>query len=134
MEVINHSVVDGETSSVKTEYSIDDLKAFETVTIVEEGSKLAGHIGFSVHTLAGNFKNCSGVFTASDGMVTEPIQHSELIQGVIIHSTPGAEMLPRGGPLRVWFPKGVAVQKSPCGSGDKPVEMKFLRTLELTQT
>lgn len=115
----------------KAEYSLDELKAFDVVTILEETSKLNGHKGFSVKHLLPGDDDCSGIFRAMDGLASQPIDRAELVQGLIIHSEPGGGPLQRGGPLRIWFPSGVAVQPTPCGTGNKPVEMKFVTTLIL---
>ena len=75
----------------------------------------------------------SGVFEAEDGARTEPIQMSELVQGTIVHSDPSGGPLPhkQGGPLRVTFPEGVAVQASVCGTA-KPVNLKGALRLTLS--
>ena len=54
----------------------------------------------------------SGVFEAEDGATTDPIEMSELVQGTLLHSDASGAPLSQkqGGPLRVTFPEGVAVQ------------------------
>ena len=104
------------------------------------GGKLAGCVGASVGALLAKcVGECgggvSGVFTAEDGVSTEPIAMDELVQGVILHSADAAGApLPdkMGGPLRVCFPEGVAVQASPCGTGTKPVNLKSIVKLTLS--
>lgn len=132
MEVVKCIQADGETKTTKTELSLEDIRAFDTVTVSDESSKMNRHIGFSVVNLVGDLTRCSGVFTASDGVSSEPIVHDELIQGLILHSDPDGEPLQRGGPLRVWFPVDVAIQASPCGKASKSLELKFLRSLTIT--
>ena len=78
----------------------------------------------------------SGVFEAEDGARTEPIQMSELVQGTIVHSDPSGGPLPhkQGGPLRVTFPEGVAVQASVCGTLTPTPTLTITITLALTLT
>ena len=106
-----------------------------TVELPAEAKKLAGCVGTPVAALLPKhitkLTHPCGVFTASDGLMTEPITLTELAQGVIVHSTADGAPLPvsMGGPLRVWYPPGVAVQRSPCMTGEGPVNVKAARSL-----
>ena len=102
------------------------------------GGKLEGCLGASVGALLAKVvgdcgDGVSGVFEAEDGAKTDPIEMSELVQGTIIHSdaSGGALTQKQGGPLRVSFPEGVAVQESMCGTA-KPVNIKFAVRLTLS--
>jgi len=116
------------------------LAKVESVTLSSEiaGSKLASCKAISVGTLLSRVRpnlgnGVSGVFTAADGVSTDPISLDELVVGLIVHTDAnGTTPLPvsLGGPLRVCFPEGVAVQSSVCGT-PKPVNLKGMVKLEL---
>ena len=102
------------------------------------GGKLEGFLGASISALLARVvgdcgDGVSGVFEAEDGAKTDPIEMSELVQGTIIHSdSSGGPLLQKqGGPLRVSFPEGVAVQESMCGTA-KPINLKFAVRLTLS--
>lgn len=115
--------------------SIDQLRALEPTQTVPSG-KLAGCVGISVQGLlqrAGAPVGCpSGIFTAADGLATEPIAIDELTEGLLLHSDSAGDALPQGGPLRIWYPEGMAVQKSMCGSTG-PVNVKGVVRLTLQE-
>ena len=102
------------------------------------GSKLSGAKGISVGTLLGRVRpqmgnGVCGMFVASDGIATDPIAYNELVKGYIVHSDASGSELPGslGGPLRVIFPSGCAVQNSVCGT-PKPVNLKGVIRLTLS--
>ena len=66
------------------------------------------------------------IIVAADGLVTDPIVLEELKQGIIVYGMDdGSPLTPAfGGPLRVWFPDGCAVQERKCGMGPAPVNVK----------
>ena len=66
------------------------------------------------------------IIVAADGLVTDPIVLEELKQGIIVYGMEdGSPLTPAfGGPLRVWFPDGCAVQERKCGMGPAPVNVK----------
>lgn len=100
--------------------------------------KLVGCKAISLQTLLARTRpnlgnGVSGVFSAADGIMTDPITLPELVQGFIVHSDSSGAELPSslGGPLRVVFPEGVAVQSSVCGTHMSPVNVKNVIKLEL---
>jgi len=102
------------------------------------GGKLDGCLGAPISALlatalGGCGDGVSGVFEAEDGARSDPIEMSELVQGTIVHSDASGGPLSQeqGGPLRVTFPEGVAVQDSMCGTA-KPVNLKFVVKLTLS--
>lgn len=105
--------------------------------VLSKNGKLAGCKAATLKTLLTRTRpnlgnGVSGVLTAADGVSTDPISFSELIQGYIVHSDGTGSELPEalGGPLRAVFPDGVAIQSSVCGT-PKPVNLKGLVKLEL---
>ena len=104
-----------------------------------ESAKLAGCIAWpllELVTLAGDLAGAPldarsvSVFTASDGLTCDPVSLADLSQGFIVHSGPAGEPLSSGGPLRVCFPPGVAVQTSKCGMTG-PVNVKGVVRLSI---
>ena len=104
-----------------------------------EAGKLAGCTGWPVaalldvvaESLDGALDPATvGVFTASDGLETEPISLGDLVHGIIVHSSPEGP-LNTGGAMRLWFPTGKAVQRSQCGSFG-PVSVKGVIQLSLS--
>lgn len=71
-----------------------------------------------------------GVFSAADGVATSPIAREDLMRGFLVHSDADGKPLAKGGPLRLAFPAGVAVQGAVCGS-PKPPDLKNCVSLEL---
>lgn len=103
------------------------------------GGKLAGCAGTSIGALLAKVvgecgDGVSGVFEAEDGASTDPIAMHELVQGVILHSDSSGAPLPvnLGGPLRVVFPDGVAVQDSVCKTKQSPINLKMAVKLTLS--
>ena len=125
--------------------SLQDLQqvASNQLTEAQVGGKLAGCHGVTVGTLFASLHHgekmsryVKGTFKAADGVETEDIPSKELAQGLIIHSdTSGTEELPAalGGPVRVVYPPGVAVQSAICGT-PKPVNLKGVVRLNLRST
>ena len=112
------------------------IRKLESSPVV--GGKLEGCLGASISALLAQVvgdcgDGVSGVFEAEDGAKTDPIEMSELMQGIIIHSDASGGLLSQkqGGPLRVTFPKGAAIQDSICGTA-KPVNLKFAVRLTLS--
>lgn len=106
---------------------------FLEVTLPESAKKLAGCRGVPVSALIPADvlaeSSAHAIFTAAD-LVTEPIPLAECAQGVIVHSEADGSPLgvSLGGPLRAWYPPGVAVQASGCG-GQAPVNVKNVLSL-----
>jgi len=123
-------------SSQLTIFSVRDhelrsMKNKRTLS-AEESTKLAGSSGWPVEALLETIAQSMdvqldpasvGVFTASDGVQSEPISLADLVHGLILHSGPDGDPLSSGGPMRLWFPAGRAVQHSQCGSVG-PVNLK----------
>jgi hypothetical protein len=104
------------------------------------GSKLVGCQAIALSTLLERVRpnlgnGVSGIFTASDGVVTDPISFDELVKGFIVHSDAqgGALSQGLGGLVRLVFPDGVAVQAAVCGT-PKAVNLKGVIKLELKST
>ena len=104
------------------------------------GSKLVGCQAIALSTLLERVRpnlgnGVSGIFTASDGVITEPISFDELVKGFIVHSDAqgGALSQNLGGLLRLVFPDSVAVQAAVCGT-PKAVNLKGVIKLELKST
>jgi hypothetical protein len=115
------------------------LQKVENAPLSEElvGSRLRGCKGTSIAKLLARTRpqlgsGVSGVFTAADGVSTDPIELGDLVKGFIIHSDAADSGLSAslGGPLRVVFPSGVKVQNSICGK-PKPVNLKGVVRLDL---
>lgn len=68
-------------------------------------------------------EGASGVFYATDGVKSKPIPADELGDGVLVHTGPSGGPV-RGGPIRVRYPPGKAVQPSPCGKETVPLALK----------
>lgn len=105
-----------------------------------EAGKLAGCLGWPVSSLLNVAADSLGepldpatvgIFTASDGLETEPISLSDLMCGIIIHSNPDGSPLIAGGPMRLWFPSGKAIQHNKCGT-DGPANLKGVIRLSLS--
>jgi len=90
----------------------------------DESAKLAGCAGAELGPLLPQLAEdatLTGVLVASDGLVSAPITAGELCRGVLLHTDAGGTMLSS---LRAWFPPGVAVQPSPCGTHVGPLSLK----------
>jgi len=102
--------------TVSTEHTSEQLRQLASVEVTEKQSKrLAGYKGCRLSVLfSGEFRNdrYAGILVASDGLVTDPIQMDELVQGLILHTS--AINTPMAG-LRAWFPPDTAVQQTSCG-------------------
>ena len=77
-------------------------------------------------------KDASGVFVAFDGVATQPVAAAELGKGVLIHTEAGGAPLSRGGPLRLNYPSGVAIQPSVCKKEPGPAQLKSVIRLDLS--
>ena len=103
------------------------------------GKKLAGCKGISIRTLLARVRpqmgnGVSGTFVAADGAATEPIEFDELVRGWLVHSDSSGGDLPAslGGPLRVVYPSGCAIQSTVCKTKTSPVNLKGAVRLELS--
>eukprot|EP00301_Raphidiophrys_heterophryoidea_P020011 c4808_g1_i2.p1 GENE.c4808_g1_i2~~c4808_g1_i2.p1 ORF type:complete len:153 (-),score=23.84 c4808_g1_i2:142-600(-) len=76
--------------------------------------------------LAWFLRDGSVTFIANDGYETSPVVMGEARQGfaVLLGDAPG-------GPLRLLFAQGVAVQTSPCQSHGGSVNMKGFKTIQI---
>lgn len=133
-------IVGPERLSVSRSISVTakGLKTLE-VTPTPVGGKLAGCVGASVGALLAKVvgecgDGVSGIFEAADGASTDPIAMHELVQGVVLHSDSSGAALPEkmGGPLRVVFPEGVAVQDSVCKTKQSSINLKMAVKLTLS--
>ena len=61
-----------------------------------------------------------GVVVASDGLPTEPISWPDMGHMLLLSQSADGTALARGGPLRLWSPPGIALQKSGCGDVRSP--------------
>lgn len=106
----------------------------------EFGAKLVGCRGTTIGQVLKHALTCCtnnkdlevGRLFASDGAASERIDIDELVLGTIVHTAADGGDLPAdlGGPLRVVFPAGVAVQSAICGT-HKPVNLKGCVRIEL---
>ena len=90
----------------------------------DESAKLAGCAGAELGPLLPQLaedETLTGVLVASDGLVSAPITAGELCRGVLLHTDAAGTLLSS---LRAWFPPGVAVQPSPCGTHVGPLSLK----------
>ena len=133
-------IVGPERLSVSRSISVSakGLKTLESAPTPVSG-KLAGCVGASVGALLAKVvgecgDGVSGIFEAADGASTNPIAMHELVQGVVLHSDPSGAALPEklGGPLRVVFPEGVAVQDSVCKTKQSSINLKMAVKLTLS--
>ena len=120
-------------------FSLDEVKALASVAVPD--GKIAGKKGASVATvleaakakgLAGLAGPTSAVFAAFDGVQTSPVSAVDLPKGILAHSEADGTPLSRGGPLRLTYPAGVAIQKSVCKKEDGPAELKSVVRIELS--
>ena len=87
-----------------------------SAAVPADGKKLAGCRGVPIASLLptgiDTLTQPTAVITAVDGLVTSPISLTDLRLGVLVHSCSDSSPLPleMGGPLRVWFPDGLAVR------------------------
>ena len=133
--------------SKSVQLDLATLRKLEPVDTSQITSRLAGCTGATISSvlsraLPGYARTiASGDFVASDGVQTDPIPLADLEQGVLVHSQAGRpsspafsvtnELPPKlGGPLRVVYPDGCAVQSAVCGT-PKPVNLKGVVKLQL---
>ena len=100
------------------------------VVVIESDAKFKGYKGTRVAALLGAAKTGTGVFTAGDGMQTDPIAFDILQQGIVMHTDADGKPLTHGGPLRLWFPADAGLR---CSSGNN-LAVKDVRRFELTVT
>jgi len=92
------------------------------VVPAELSPKLAGCTGALISAIFPPISpHLVGVLIASDGLVTQPILASELVQGVLLHTAADGSALSN---MRAWFPPGIAVQPSPCKTHVSAVNVK----------
>ena len=106
--------------------------SLEPAIVPDDGvqTKFTGSKGCSVAALLGAAKSGTGVFTAGDGMQTEPIPFETLKQGIVMYTDADGNALQHGGPLRLWFPAEAGLR---CSKGN-PLAVKDVRRFELTVT
>ena len=122
-------VIDGPSTPTKHrnfQLSVSGLRRLEKTLVSDpdHAIKLAGCATVVIGTVLEKFVGVDnlpalvGVLHASDGVATNPIHIDELCKGLLIHTDYSGEALPasQGGPLRIIFPKGIAVQSSVCGT------------------
>ena len=131
--VILHPIY-GKIASVAVDHIIKRLPALP----VPSGAK-QGCLGASVpavlaacplNVVKASAVCAEGVFKAADGVETAPISRQDLMRGFLVHSDEDGKPLAKGGPLRLAFPDGVAVQSAICGTA-KPPDLKNCVSLEL---
>ena len=135
MQVERRRCVGGATSVSKAKVTLDDLRDLE-VTLLESPPfpvELKGCSGASVHHLLG--KATAGFGVISGDEETEKIDYADLAKGVLVHSGPGGRQpleADMGGPLRIVFPAGVALQADEEGGTASPADVRDVRLLSLT--
>ena len=131
--VILHPIY-GKIASVAIDHIIKRLPSLP----VPSGSK-QGYLGASVpavlaacplNVVKASAVCAEGVFKAADGVATAPISRADLMKGFLVHSDEDGKPIAKGGPLRLAFPDGVAVQSAICGTA-KPPDLKDCVSLEL---
>ena len=129
MEVTRRRNVNGVTSMSANRVPMEQILGADVCEVpADDDKKFGGHRGCSVRALLGAAKSGTAVFTAGDGMVTEPIEFATLLQGILIHSDADGKPLEHGGPLRLWFPPACGLR---CAKGN-PLAVKDVRSMELT--
>ena len=139
---IDMEITGPERASVQSSINVTvkGLAKVESIALDDAvvGAKLAGCKGISVRTLLARVRpqmgnGVSGTFVAADGAATDPIDFDELVRGWLVHSDSTGSNLPAslGGPLRVVYPSGCAVQSSVCKTKTSPVNLKGAVRLEL---
>ena len=121
-------MVNGVTSNSANKVPMEQLLALDLQVVPDSDAKFAGYKGCSVKALLGAAKSGMGVFTAADGMATDPIPFDILGQGIVLHQDPQGQPLEHGGPLRLWFPEDCGLR---CSSGN-PLAVKGVVDFELT--
>ena len=123
--VILHPIY-GKIASVAIDHIIKRLPSLP----VPSGSK-QGYLGASVpavlaacplNVVKASAVCAEGVFRAADGVATAPISRADLMKGFLVHSDEDGKPIAKGGPLRLAFPDGVAVQSAICGTAKPPAE------------
>ena len=136
-------VIDGPSTPTKHrnfQLSVSGLRRLEKTLVSDpDHAKLAGCAAVVIGTVLEKFVGVDnlpalvGVLHASDGVATNPIHIDELCKGLLIRTDYSGEALPasQGGPLRIIFPKGIAVQSSVCGT-PKPINLKDVVKISLS--
>lgn len=105
------------------------MKAADDSRKLSSDDKLVGYTGWPIdrllavieESMGGAIESSSvGVFTAVDGAKTLPISIADLKKGVLLHTNDKGEALRSGGPIRLWFPSGEALQVGVCGKLQSP--------------
>ena len=111
------------------EISLDQATSKECAVVPDTDGKFAGYKGCPVRALLNEGQSTgTGVFTAGDGMSTEPVAFDILVQGILLHTDASGNALKHGGPLRLWFPSECGLR---CASGN-PLAVKDVRRFELS--
>ena len=109
--------------------ALDQLTCQDPAFVPDADGKFAGYKGFPVRALLDDAQRTgTGIFTAGDGMRTDPIPLEILVQGILLHTDANGNALQHGGPLRLWFPTACGLR---CGSGN-PLAVKDVRRFELS--
>ncbi|KAJ1445778.1 hypothetical protein M885DRAFT_625875 [Pelagophyceae sp. CCMP2097] len=113
-------------------FGLAELKALPPVSV--DSGKLEGYRGCAVSALLGGAECSTGVFCAGDGVCTDAVSSKDLGRGVIVYGDASGAGLEAGGPLRLWFPDGAALQKSVCGKLETaPANLKGVVQLALAE-
>ena len=129
-----HGLVIGWRESAGWTRPSSALRALGSTPLTEAqgGAKLAGCQYLTVDALLKALhhgqklsKQVRGHFLAMDGVQSDEISMPDLGRGMIVHSDAAGADLPEdlGGPVRVVYPPGCAVQSAICGT-PKPVNLK----------
>eukprot|EP00967_Tisochrysis_lutea_P102974 scaffold155268_cov42-Tisochrysis_lutea.AAC.3 len=103
--------------------SITALKQMPHPVVLDDESK-GVKVSELLHSVVGlEAEGTTGIFYASDGVKSLPIPANELGEGVLIHTSRTGGPV-RGGPIRLRYPPGKAVQPSPCGKETVPLSLK----------
>jgi hypothetical protein len=99
------------------------LQAMPQSTVLDDYSKGVTVADVLQAVIGLEAEGATGVFYSADGVKSQPIPAAELGDGVLVHTGPSGGPV-RGGPIRVRYPPGKAVQPSPCGKETVPLALK----------
>ena len=124
-------------AGASVQLTLTSITALETADVTD--GKLAGFLGCNLSSVVDAaraaglvFNNTvGGKFVASDGVESGIVASAELGVGVVVYADADGAPLATGGPLRLVYPEGVAVQASVCGKNPGPLQLKMLVRLEL---
>lgn len=138
--------VEADASTTLTRCEVDGAfmrTLAETAPLKGVGGKLEGCLATPISALLASVTNkatlaasATATFTAADTVCCDPIMQPDLLHGFLVHSTAdGKNDLPdgMGGPLRVVYPDGMAIQTSICGT-PKPVNLKNVVLMKLSSS